>query len=164
MTAADAERLITRPKEVYDGAIPSGNSAAAMALQRLASLTGETKWIEAAERQIRFCAGEISEYPAGYSFALLSIAEVLYPHKELICATRNGIPKELAEYLRKFPAYGLNVLVKTEENEGKLAKYAPFTADYLIPEKGALYYLCENGVCKMPVTEFAKLDFRGEYM
>lgn len=48
ITPRDGERLIARPKETYDGAIPSGNSAAAMALQALADLTGEVRWREAA--------------------------------------------------------------------------------------------------------------------
>lgn len=41
MTAIDGEQLIARPKETYNGAMPSGNSVAAMVLQTLASLTGE---------------------------------------------------------------------------------------------------------------------------
>lgn len=44
MTAFDSEQLIARPKETYDGAIPSGNSVAAVVLQTLASLTGELEW------------------------------------------------------------------------------------------------------------------------
>lgn len=43
MTAFDGEQLIARPKETYDGAMPSGNFVAAMVLQTLASLTGEQK-------------------------------------------------------------------------------------------------------------------------
>ena len=160
-TAADAERLISRPKETYDGALPSGNSAAAMVLQRLAHLTGLPRWQEAADRQFRFLAGEIEHHPAGYSFALLSMADVLYPHRELVCAVRQGVPEELVRYLENHPADNLSILVKTSENAAALAACAPFTAAYPIPETGAAWYLCENGTCRAPVAEFQELPLEG---
>ncbi|MCI8795933.1 MAG: thioredoxin domain-containing protein [Dorea sp.] len=73
--ASDAAPLIARPKEMHDGAIPSGNSAAVMALGKLAALTGEKSWREAYGRQVRYCAREIQEYPAGCSFALIAMIE-----------------------------------------------------------------------------------------
>lgn len=90
ITPRDGEQLIARPKEVYDGAIPSGNSAAAMALQALADLTGEVRWREAAHRQLRFLAGAAAEHPIESSFGLLAIAKALSPHRELVCAAARG--------------------------------------------------------------------------
>lgn len=157
LTAADAERLIIRPKETYDGALPSGNSAAAMVLQRLALLTGETFFREAADRQLRFLAGEVDSYPAGHSFALTAMADALYPHRELVCAVKEGIPKELGRFLRIHPAESLHLLVKTAENAEALAACAPFTAAYPIPEGGTAWYLCEDGACRAPESDFHKL-------
>lgn len=157
MTAADGERLIARPKETYDGALPSGNSAAAMVLQSLAALTGEGLWREAARRQLRFLAGEISAYPSGSCFGLLAMAGALHPQRELICAVREGVPLELQLYLQEHPAENLQVLVKTAANAAELARCVPFTGTYPIPEQGAVYYLCEHGACRAPVTEFSQL-------
>lgn len=157
LTAADAERLIVRPKETYDGALPSGNSAAAAVLQRLASLTGETFFQEAADRQLRFLAGEINSYPAGHSFALTAMADALYPHQVLICLVKETIPEELDSFLRAHPAESLHILVKTAENAEVLAACAPFTAAYPIPESGTAWYLCENGTCRAPVSDFHEL-------
>lgn len=157
MTAADSERLIARLKETYDGAIPSGNSAAAMALQRLASLTGETEWQTAADRQLRFLAGEIGEYPSSSCFGVLAMMGALYPHRELVCASAAGLPDELKAYLTEQPADDLQILLKTAENGEILSTLAPFTKDYPVPVQGAVYYLCENGACKAPVTMFENL-------
>ena len=157
MTASDAETLIARPKETYDGAIPSGNSVAAVVLQKLAYLTGEGEWQEAAERQMQFLAGRISEYPASSCLGILSMMDALYPHRELVCAASGDIPEELLKYLKEHPAEDLNVLIKTASNARELAECAPFTADYPIPEHGAMFYLCENGTCKAPVDSFSKL-------
>ncbi|MDO4324041.1 MAG: thioredoxin domain-containing protein [Lachnospiraceae bacterium] len=155
--ASDAETLIARPKETDDGAVPSGNSVAAMVLHRLAMLTGARRWQEASDRQMRYLAGELRNYPAGHGFALLAMADTLDSHKELICAARDGVPEELKDYLKDRPAYGLNVLVKTEENAERLAKCAPFTEEYPLPEQGAFYYLCENGTCRVPVTDLCRI-------
>lgn len=158
MTASDGELLIARPKETYDGAIPSGNSVAAMVLQRLASLTGELKWQEAARRQMQFLADNISDYPASSCFGILSMMDALYPHRELVCAARNEVPAELLAYLREHPADDLHIILKTAENEDLLNQCAPFTSDYPIPKQGTMYYLCENGACKAPVSDFSKLN------
>ena len=157
MTAADGEQLIARPKEAYDGAIPSGNSVAAMVLQRLASLTGELEWKEAADRQIHFLAGTTGGYPSGSCFGMLAMMDALYPHRELICAASDGVPDGLMNYLRDHPADDLQILLKTEHNQQVLSECAPFTDDYPIPERGTMYYLCENGACKAPVEEFDAL-------
>ena len=157
MTASDGEQLIARPKETYDGAIPSGNSTAAMVLARLAALTGEVEWQDAANRQMVFLAGEIGRYPSGSCFGVLAMMGVLCSHRELACATKDGLPEELADYLASQPTDCMEVLLKTEGNAESLAQCAPFTKDYPIPETGAVYYLCENGSCKAPVKSFSEL-------
>ncbi len=155
MTAKDAEELIFRPKETYDGAVPSGNSAAAMVLTELSFLTGETFFLEAAERQDRFLAAEAQKYPAAHCFALAAMARSLYPHRELVC-TGAGIPEDLAAYLKDYPSHDLTVLFKSAENETRLSAVAPFTASYPVSDR-PVYYLCENGSCLAPVTDLKEL-------
>ena len=159
MTAHDGETLLTRPKETYDGAIPSGNSVAAMVLQKLAALTGDVEWQGAAHRQMWFLAGNIAEYPAASTLGVLAMMDALYPHKELVCTTKADIPEDLRHYLQENPAEDLQVILKTEQNAETLAACAPFTEAYPIPKQGALYYLCENGACKAPVKKKKKLKF-----
>lgn len=156
--ASDGEQLITRPKEVYDGAIPSGNSVTALVLCLLAALTGETKWQQAADRQLRFVCGAISDYPAGYCVSLLAMMTVLYPGQELICAAADESSAEkLLSFLRETPVWNLTVLVKTSSNQQALAQAAPFTADYPLPEQGCAYYLCHNKACAAPVFSLPEL-------
>ena len=152
LTAHDAEELIDRPKESYDGAIPSGNSVAAMVLETLARLTGEQKWRKAADRQMRFMAGRAEDYPAGHTFALLAMVKVLSPGRELVvCSER------LPEELKNINAEDLTILYKSSENAQRLANCAPFTADYPVPKENASWYLCESGVCHNAITSFSEL-------
>ena len=154
--ASEGEQLITRTKETYDGAMPSGNSVAALALSRLARLTGEDRWRTAAHLQFSYLAGAVQGYPAGYGFAMLALLEELWPSAELVC-TAQAVPEELIAFLRKVSRPELTVLVKTPETAEALADLAPFTADYPIPEQGARYYLCQNGACAQPVDSIAQI-------
>lgn len=146
---SDGEQLITRAKETYDGAMPSGNSVAALVLSRLERLTGEERWRQAAKLQFRYLSGAMGPHPAGHSFALLALLEELWPTAELVVAARET-PAELISFLRQQPRPGLTVLVKTSAAAERLAKLAPFTANYPIPEVGTKYYLCHGGVCETP--------------
>lgn len=156
ISASDSERLIVRLKESYDGAVPSGNSVAAMVLEKLFALTGESCFSDAADRQQKYMAGQMKRYPSAHCFALIALSQSLYTRRELICACSTE-PKELKEYIKCHSADDLNILLKTPENAEKLSETAPFTISYPIPESGALWYLCENGICRAPVTDFSEL-------
>lgn len=149
LTAHDAETLISRPKESFDGAIPSGNSVAAMVLESLAQLTGELIWRRAADRQLRYMAGCAEEYPSGHCFAMLAIDKALGPHRQLVACGKE-IPAELRELRGK----DISVVFKSDENAERLSKCAPFTAAYPVPEEGTGWYLCENGTCRKSCNRY----------
>ena len=159
--ASNGEQLLTRTKEAYDGAMPSGNSIAALVLFRLSRLTGEMRWREAADLQMSWLAGAAEGYPAGHSFAMLACLEELWPTAELVITAQKP-PEELRGFLREAPRLGLTVLVKTQENAGTLAALAPFTKDYPIPAQGAQYYLCQGGACAQPVDSIPELKIFSE--
>lgn len=155
LTAHDGEVLIMRPKEIYDGAIPSGNAVAEMVLEEVAALTGEAVFRKAADRQHQFMAGQIKGYPASHCYVLMAMAKPLYRHRELICSGAKP-PAELYAYLREHPSHDLSIIFKSAENSGDLSEIAPFTADY--PVSGnTVWYLCENGACHAPQDDFFQL-------
>ncbi|MCF6093088.1 hypothetical protein L1765_03650 [Microaerobacter geothermalis] len=80
----DGEQLIARPKEIYDGATPSGNSVASFNLLRLAKMIGNEDWNLLAEKQLKAFAGKIPNYPIGFSHFLMALMFALGPEKILI--------------------------------------------------------------------------------
>ncbi len=74
-TGHDAERLVARPKDTYDGAIPSANATAAAALLRLGALTGEETYDRCARRLIDAMAPALARAPAAFS-ALAAAAQL----------------------------------------------------------------------------------------
>ena len=72
-TAHDHENLIQRPKTAHDNALPSGNGVAALALQRLGRLTGETRYLDAARRTLGAFAAELGQQPGGCATLVLAL-------------------------------------------------------------------------------------------
>lgn len=104
-----------------------------------------------------FLAAASGEYPASVCFGVLAMMDALYPHRELVCTVKDGLPDELLQYLKENPAEDIQVLLKTESNAEALAQCAPFTQDYPIPNTGVMHYFCENGACKAPAKSFSEL-------
>lgn len=153
-TGADGERLIARQKETMDAGTPAGNGAAALALAKLARLTGEPRFRVLAGEQLAWLAGEAASYPAARCFGLLAMAQAVYPGRELVCVSAGGVPAWLAGVGE---TYRLTVLAKTPDNERALARLAPFTEDYPIPAEGERFYLCRDGACAAPVDSLEAL-------
>ena len=81
LTASDAEVLISRPKEIYDGALPSGNSTAALALQKLAVLTGESRYAQRASEVLDAFSDKIVFDPSNYPVMLMALEFALDPSR-----------------------------------------------------------------------------------
>ncbi len=157
--AAGSEQLISRPKETYDGAVPSGNSMAGFVLQKLAALTGDPGLAEAAARQLDFLAGEAARYPAGFTFALTAGMAQVYPGAEIVCVTEKDAP---GEAFRKLTG-GLylpntTVLVKDAANAAALESTAPLKASNRAIRSRETYYVCENRACLPAFTDIGELE------
>ena len=151
--SAEGERLISRPKETYDGAMPSGNSAASMLLVRLSRLTADPYFMEQARRQLDFAASHAAEAPTGHCFALLAVAEYVSPGAELVVVGRDE--HAWNSELRTIISVNADtaVLVKTPSAAEALDSLAPFTSAYPFPDRGTAYYVCKNGACQAPVFD-----------
>ena len=96
----DQEELILRPKETYDGAIPSGNSLMSYNLVRLALITDEDKYKNAAQRQLDFLAQSASRYPTNHAMFLIALLEYENPPTRITVvmsedADKNALPLAL---------------------------------------------------------------------
>jgi uncharacterized protein YyaL (SSP411 family) len=83
-TATDHEQLIARQKDLYDNAVPSGNSTAALVLVRLGKLTGRADLLAAAEGTFRTAAGLLEQSPRAASQLLIALDMYLGPTPEIV--------------------------------------------------------------------------------
>jgi hypothetical protein len=151
---ADDKTLLVRKKETHDGAIPSGNSVAALNLLRLFGLTFRMECHEKGERLLPILAGEATRYPSGFAQALIALDYRLDRSKEIAVAGSLAETKELIrEIWRRFLpnkvlAVGLPV-------EGLSSPIPLLNGKKLIGGKSTIY-VCENLTCKRPTTDLGE--------
>ncbi|MGB0088895.1 MAG: thioredoxin domain-containing protein [Planifilum fulgidum] len=153
---ADGEELLTRPKEIYDGATPSGNSVAAYNLIRLARLLADPRLEEEAERQLRAFAGTIRQAPMAHTFFLTAVQFALGPTREIVVA---GDPEQadtrnmLETVGRMFLPDAVWVCRPEGPEAAEVEKLIPYVREYWAQGGKAAAYVCENYACRAPVTD-----------
>ncbi|MBW2063472.1 MAG: thioredoxin domain-containing protein [Deltaproteobacteria bacterium] len=152
----DAKDLIVRKKELYDGAIPSGNSVSMLNLLRLARMTGDSSLEEKASIMARSFSGEIQKNPAGFTQFLCSLMFLTGPSHEIIMVGPSG-RKDTTEMLRVIQgAYlpnGVVLFRPSGHDSSQMDTIAPFLKNYPALEGKATVYVCSNYACKRPTTQ-----------
>jgi uncharacterized protein YyaL (SSP411 family) len=164
----DAETLVARPKEVYDGAMPSGNSVVAYNLIRLAKLTADPFWEKEAHQQIQAFAGTVAENPISYSFFLVSMMLALGPTKEIVIAGNptHGETKEMIRAVqRAYLPEAVLALQPHGEDPNSMRLWLPMVdGKPPVHEQEAKVYICENYACQLPIGTVEELNKRIEEM
>ena len=156
-SADDAEELLFRHKEVYDGALPSGNSVAAWNGLRLARLTGRSELEEAARRTLS-AFGSAARAPAAHTLYLVALDFALGPSFEVVIAG-DSAASDTRAMLRAFQARYLPHLVLLQRPEGEsppITALAPFTLEQKSRAGKATAYVCRNYACRAPTTDVAQ--------
>lgn len=135
----DHETLLFRPKECYDGAMPSGNSVMANCLVKLNSLFPEAELEDVLQKQLGYLCGEANSYPVGYAMFLLALSDTFNPPTTL------------------------TVVLKKEEDLNELPFIVPLdwrtkvlyeqTEQYRLLSDQTTYYICRNHSCLPPTND-----------
>jgi hypothetical protein len=154
-TGSDADELVVRPKDLYDNAVPSGNSAATEALLRLALFTGEARYEDAAVSALQLIRDVMTSAPGGFGQALCALDLYLGPSYEVAIV---GGPEAadtkalLGEVVRARWRPNLVLAVAGPKDEDA-AKTVALLVDRRSIDERATAYVCQGFVCRLPVTE-----------
>ena len=146
-TGTDGEELVVRPRELFDNAVPSGNSAAALVLQRLALLTGEDEYELAGVSALRVVRGLMARAPAMLGQALSALDLYVGSAREVAIVGDPG-GEDTARLVREVHGRFLPNAVLAVGSDGEV----PLLKDRPRVDGKATAYVCERFVCKRPVT------------
>lgn len=155
-TAPGAGDLVLRVKDDYDGAEPSGNSAAVNMLLRLGQITADAFFTGAAGRALQAFAGRLSRHAitiplmaAAYLYQSGSPRQIILVGGRELESTR----AMLAALRRRFLPESIVLLADSEQTRQQLAGWLDVIRDMKFEEGCTLAYVCENYTCQMPVSD-----------
>jgi len=161
MTADDGEKLLTRSKTIYDGAIPSGNSVAVFNLLRLGHMTGRSDNLTKAERIIQSFSAETAQHPASHSQLMVALEFALNPNYEVVIV---GKPQKkdttmmLAALGKPFLPEKVVIFRPADKHASKdITDIAPFTLPMTAKNGQATTYVCQEFACKLPTTSIDQM-------
>jgi hypothetical protein len=163
LSGKDSEKLIARTKPGSDGAVPSGNSIAALALLKLGRLTMDEHFTEQGGKVIDAFSQQLERTPVYSSMIVMALDFRLGPTQEIIIAGKADSPdvKQMLKLIHsKFLPNTVVLLHEPDNADSALYDIVPFIKNQTAIEGKATAYVCENYVCKEPVNnivEFEKL-------
>ena len=159
-TGQDSEKLILRQKEIYDGAVPSGNAVASCNLIRLYHITLDDQWQKILDRLFKAFAEEIAARPSAYAQTLWALDFVLGPAMEVVVSAAKEPPAHdmIKEISRPFLPNKVVLFHYPSQKEARsLYTIAPFVKDQPPLAGKPTVYVCKNHACEMPITDLQKL-------
>jgi len=161
-TSSDHERLVVRRRDIEDAPIPSGSSSAAVGLLRLAALTGEARYEEAAASHLRLVAPLLGAHPQAFAYALVALDLHVRPGREVALVGEDGPAlAALAATVRERLRPGV-VLAGGAGGAGDGG--VPLLAGREPVDGRPAAYVCERFACRLPVTDIEELrELLGTY-
>ncbi len=157
-TGKDAEELIMKMKNIYDGAIPSGNSVVTMNLLRLSEITDDIGLSRVAQEQINYFASKINDNPIAYTYMLTAYMFNKAPKRKIVLVANeesNALNNVVKAYNARYLPFTTSVILHKDEldKSGIFAGYDKFTEEIAA-------YICENYQCNEPI--FTEKDILNE--
>jgi uncharacterized protein len=150
--SASEEGLILRVKEDYDGAQPSGNSVAALALLKLAAITGRKPFRDAAEKTLRLFSERLQQLPQALPWMLMALDFSLEESRRIVISTP-GEPSTAAALVHAaHSAYQPNLVVL-----GNTGPVEAFATTLQPLENRPTAYFCTESACRPPTCEAGEL-------
>jgi uncharacterized protein len=158
-TGSDSEKLLIRQKEIYDGAIPSGNSIALLNLLRISRFTEETFYEKLASQLSKTFSGIVYNSPSGFTQFLSSLDFAFGPANEIIIVS-NKNADELNSYtdLINMKFLPNKILILGNEEIKRKVTSMDYLKNYDMKDGKTTVYICENFRCEQPITEISELE------
>ncbi len=155
LTEKGSKDLPVRPKELYDGAIPSANSVALFNLLRLSRMTGVPAWEQKASELTKAFSGTVKKQPTAFTYFLMGLDFAISESREVVVAGSTDAldTKEMLGALNKHFSPNKVILFKSDEHSQKLSEIAGYTDGLQLVQGKATAHVCKGFNCKEPTTD-----------
>jgi uncharacterized protein YyaL (SSP411 family) len=151
-TSDTHEELIVRPKNHFDGSVPSGASVALMNLLRLEKLTGEESYRQSARTILRLYGEYLVKGPSEFANSLCALDFYLHAIKEIVVVSQPG--QNVGDVLFPiFAEFDPDKVVLVTDTESMKGLTSPLIEGRTAEGGKPTVYVCENFTCKQPIVE-----------
>ena len=159
-TSDFAEELIVRQKEIYDGAIPSGNAVTMLNLLKLTKYTGKNEYENKALDLSRAFHEHVKATPMGHPFLMVALEFMLAQNMEIVIVGNPGTEKvrEAISAVRKKFMPNKIVIWKNSEESTALDEFSNYTKNLTELNGNPTFYLCKNFTCELPTNDFDEIS------
>ncbi|MCA9400335.1 MAG: thioredoxin domain-containing protein [Candidatus Omnitrophica bacterium] len=165
-SAKDVSSLISRPKEYFDGALPSGNALAAQAVARIWHLTQKEPFEEVFKKLNAFYQPMLAQHPHMYAGFLLAADYVVNPKNEIICLSNDT--SSLTEISRSYFSHFLPRTffyapsADSQNQDDDFNHHFPHMEGKGMQGERVCIYVCSGRACQQPLLDHkafpSKLD------
>ena len=160
LTPDDGEELLVRPKEAYDGAMPSGNSVAMHNLLRISQINADPHYEELAEDIARAFSTDVGKMPSGFTQMMGALDRALGGSKVVVIVGDPGAEDTAALMSALRTRYLPNKVAlfrRADECSEGLAGCAPYLPSYEAKDGRATAYVCQRDMCKPPTHDAGQM-------
>jgi uncharacterized protein YyaL (SSP411 family) len=155
-TSDKGEELITRTKEIYDGAVPSGNSVAMINLLRLGRITANTDFEKKAAQIAKTFSESVRMAPSAHTTLMQALDFAVGPSYEIVIAGNpdaEDTKKMLQALGQRFVPNKIVLMRPLDSEDPEISKIAEFTKYQKALNDKATAYVCLKYACKNPTTD-----------
>ncbi len=150
----NSDFVFIKIKDLFDSAVPSAVSSAILALLYAWKISGEKRFKEIAEEEIKFDLEKALSFPVNYAFFFYAVDFYLGPTYEIVFTANS---KEEAfplieELLSRYVPQKIILLID-KESKDKISKISPFVKEFEIKDESPKVFVCQEGMCKTPATD-----------
>ncbi len=160
LASKEAGDLIVRPKEIYDGATPSGNSIALLNLIHLSRFSGNADYENKANELLRTFSGQITSSPSAYAQMLIGLDYLLGDSLEIVIAGEtdsNDTSRMLNTVRREYLPNAIIIFRPTDQETPDITEIAEYTANQKAIGNKTTAYICRNFSCDKPTTDAGEI-------
>ncbi|HEX9251017.1 MAG TPA: thioredoxin domain-containing protein, partial [Ignavibacteriaceae bacterium] len=159
-SSSTSEKLIARQKDVYDGAVPSGNSVALLNLIRLSRFTANNYFEEKASELTKYFSGYILRSPSAFSMFMCGLDFLFSSSTEIVilCEQKDDLVIDGINVIRRIFNPNKIVILILNNIDIDFKKLLSFTNDMKMKNNSTTFYVCRDFACNQPVNSIKELE------